>query len=94
MYYNFFFQFLVKSKKHSSTSTHLTNLSKMSAYKNSLKTGSVVTQLSSVHKKQVEMNRKYISSLIDVALYLSKQGLAFRGHNENSDSLNQGTFII
>ncbi|XP_060881711.1 zinc finger MYM-type protein 1-like [Metopolophium dirhodum] len=85
-------KFLVKSKKHSSTSTHLTNLSKMCAYKSSLKTGSVVTQLSSAHKKQVEINRKYMSSLIDVVLYLAKQGIAFRGHNENLDSLNQGNY--
>ncbi|KAL4131560.1 hypothetical protein QTP88_008853 [Uroleucon formosanum] len=83
-------KFLVKSKKHISTSTHLTNLSKMCAYKSSLKTGTVVTQLSSFHKKQVEINRKYMSSLIDVVLYLAKQGIAFRGHNENLDSLNQG----
>eukprot|EP00102_Acyrthosiphon_pisum_P013760 XP_008183460.1 PREDICTED: zinc finger MYM-type protein 1-like [Acyrthosiphon pisum] len=85
-------KFLVKSKKHSSTSTHLTNLSKMCAYKSSLKTGSVVTQLSSAHKKQVEINRKYMSSLIDVVLYLAKQGISFRGHNENLDSLNQGNY--
>uniref|UniRef100_A0A2S2QSG9 Zinc finger MYM-type protein 1 n=1 Tax=Sipha flava TaxID=143950 RepID=A0A2S2QSG9_9HEMI len=87
-----FFQFLVKSKKHSSTSTHLTNLSKMCAYKSSLKRGSVVIQLSSFHKKQVEINRKYMSSLIDIVLYLAKQGIAFRGHNENLDSLNQGNY--
>jgi hypothetical protein len=66
----------------------------MCAYKSSLKTGSVVTQLFSFHKKQVEINRKYMSSLIDVVLYLAKQGVAFRGHNENLDSLNRGTFII
>jgi len=66
----------------------------MCAYKSSLKTGSVVTQLSSVHKKQIEINRKYMSSLIDVVLYLAKQGIAFKGHNENLDSLNQGKFII
>lgn len=35
-----------------------------------------------------------MSSLIDVMLYLAKQGIAFRGHNENLDSLNQGAFII
>ncbi|KAL4118882.1 hypothetical protein QTP88_011764 [Uroleucon formosanum] len=85
-------KFLVKSKNHISTSTHLTNLSKMCAYKSSLKTGTVVTQLSSFHKKQVEINRKYMSSLIDVVLYLAKQGIAFRGHNENLDSLNQGNY--
>jgi hypothetical protein len=66
----------------------------MCAYKSSLKRGSVVIQLSSFHKKQVETNHKYMSSLIDIVLYLAKQGIAFRGHNENLDSLNQGTFII
>ena len=28
-----------------------------------------------------------------MSFFLAKQGLAFRGHNENSESKNQGTFI-
>lgn len=65
----------------------------MTAYKNNLKSGSVVTQLSNFHKKQVNMNHKYMSCLIDIVLYLAKQGIAFRGHNENLNSLNQGKNI-
>jgi hypothetical protein len=51
------------------------------AYKSSEKAGSVVTQLSSFHK-EVRRNCKYMSSLIEIMLHISKQGIALRGHNE------------
>jgi len=62
----------------------------MMAYKSSEKSGSVVTQLSSFHKKEVSKNCKYMSSLIEIIVYIAKQGIAVRGHNEGTDSINQG----
>ncbi|KAL4083626.1 hypothetical protein QTP88_028942, partial [Uroleucon formosanum] len=34
----------------------------------------------------------YVSHFIDIVLYLSKQGIAFRGHEETSKSINKGNF--
>ncbi|VVC41441.1 Domain of unknown function DUF4371 [Cinara cedri] len=34
----------------------------------------------------------YIKNLIDIVLYLGRQGLAFRAHNEEKTSINQGNF--
>jgi len=34
-----------------------------------------------------------MNSLIDITLYLAIQGLAFREHDENKTSLNQGIII-
>lgn len=48
------------------------------------------TQLSSQHQLEVEANKAYVKTLIDITLYLSCQGLPFRGHDESTDSLNQG----
>jgi len=80
----------VKLKSHLATINHKTNESKMMAYKSSEKTGSVVAQLSNFHKEEVARNCKYMSSLIEIILYISKQGIAVRGHNEGTDSINQG----
>lgn len=58
------------------------------------KAGSVVAQLSTFHKEEVTKNCKYMSSLIEIILYIAKQGFAFRGHNETSNSINQGMYIF
>lgn len=69
---------------------HLTCVTKLSSYNLSLKSGSVLSNLSSGHQEQIKKNRTYILHLIDIVLYLGKQGNAFRGHSEDTESLNQG----
>ncbi|KAF0707970.1 zinc finger MYM-type protein 1-like, partial [Aphis craccivora] len=81
-------KFIVKLKSHLATINHKTNESRMMAFKCSQKAGSVVTQLSSFHK-EVAKNCMYMSSLIEIILYIAKQGIALRGHNEGTDSINQ-----
>jgi hypothetical protein len=78
----------VKLKSNLATINHKTNELKMMAYKSSEKAGSVITQLSSFHKEEVSRNCKYMSSLIEIILYIAKQGIAVRGHNEGTDSIN------
>lgn len=68
-------------------------MAKWKAHKSSNEIGSVHTQLSSQHKLLVERNRKYMSTLIDIILLTANQGLAFRGHDESTSSLNQGIII-
>lgn len=50
----------------------------------------MLSQLSSQHQQQIMKNRNYLTHLIDIALYLAKQGISFRGHDEKYDSNNQG----
>lgn len=42
--------------------------------------------------ENVRLNRLFLRTVIDAVLYLGKQELAFRGHDESSDSLNRGNF--
>lgn len=79
-------------KKHNIALSHITCVTKLSSFYSSKSKGSVVAQLSSVHKEQIRKNRLYISHLIDIVLFLGKQGVAFRGHYENDESINQGNF--
>ena len=54
--------------------------------------GSVATQLSKSHNEKVAANRTYAKE-INILLYLGKQGLSLRGHNETTSSSNRGNFL-
>lgn len=42
--------------------------------------------------ENVRLNRLFLRTVIDAVVYLSKQELAFRGHDESNDALNRGNF--
>ena len=44
------------------------------------------------HNEQVRQTREILKLLTDAVLYLSKQELPFRGHDESRDSLNKGNY--
>jgi len=50
-------------------------------------------QLSSQHAKKVSENRSILQFIIQTIMFLVKQGLALRGHDETKDSFNQGNFL-
>lgn len=54
---------------------------------------SVANSLITSRKKYIEDNRKHIFLLLKATLFLSKQGLPFRGHDESNESTNCGNFI-
>jgi hypothetical protein len=45
-----------------------------------------------IYNENVRLNRLFMEHLIDLVLFLGKQELAFRGHDESSDSLNKRNF--
>lgn len=61
--------------------------------KKTKETGFVITQLSSFHKEEVAKNRKYMSHLFEIVLYLAKQRYFIQGAWWKSDSLNQGKIV-
>lgn len=65
----------------------------MTAYYSTKTTGNVIEQLSSANKEKILSNRLYLKKLIDIVLLLARQGIAFRGHIENTTSLNKGSLI-
>lgn len=66
----------------------------MVAYKTSKQSGSIIAKLSDAHHNQIVENRAYMAQIIEIVLYLGKQGVAFRGHSEKCDSLNQSNIIL
>lgn len=75
---------------HTGTKIHVQSTTRLSEYVSSKKLGTVVSKMCIANKILIEKNRKYVSQLIDIVLYLSKQGIAFRGHEESSKSTNKG----
>ncbi|KAL4083617.1 hypothetical protein QTP88_028933 [Uroleucon formosanum] len=83
---------LNKLDAHAKSNSHLTCMVKWSAYQKTKETGSVYSQISSQHSLMVKNNRMYMKMLVDIVLFLSCQGIGFRGHDETKDSLNQENF--
>ena len=53
----------------------------------------VAQQISSAHRREVALNRRNVYRLFETVLFLSKQGIAFRGHDESACSLNRGNYL-
>ena len=45
-----------------------------------------------LHKEEVRQNREILKTISEAVLYLAKQELPFRGHDESSGSLNKGNY--
>ncbi|KAJ4447663.1 hypothetical protein ANN_09670 [Periplaneta americana] len=45
------------------------------------------------HDKKVEQTRELVKRFIHAVCFLSKQELAFRGHDESSTSINRGNYV-
>lgn len=69
-------------------------MSRINAYKSSKVSGSVMCQISTAQNDQKQKNEEYIKTLIDITLFLAKQGIAFRGHLEDKESNNQGIIVF
>lgn len=54
---------------------------------------SISVELDKERRKEIDDNRHHIKILLEVTSLLGRQGLAFRGHDENVDSTNRGNFI-
>lgn len=54
---------------------------------------SISHSLNVARAQDIINNRKHIMFLLKATLFLAKQGLAFRGHNETNNSNNKGNFV-
>nr|XP_032834249.1 zinc finger MYM-type protein 1-like [Petromyzon marinus] len=46
-----------------------------------------------LHNEKVKKNREILKRLIDCVIFLGKQELSFRGHDESKESTNRGNFV-
>ena len=77
---------------HNNSLSHKSSIVAWEQFKSTLNTGSVAEQLGSNRAQQIQRNRHYIKTVAEVLLLCSKQEIAFRGHDESSESHNKGNF--
>ena len=82
-----------KLTKHYMTESHIFSTEKLSNFRIASNSGSILNNISSEHEKFLTENRVYLEKLVNILIYLAKQGCALRGHDETDESTNQGNFI-
>lgn len=85
-----------KIKEHSSTETHMTSMVRWNNYqKQTLQAAFDVSDIKGKETRERERlnNREILRHLIDITMYLTRQGQAFRGDDESASSENQGNFL-
>ncbi|KAE9523127.1 hypothetical protein AGLY_016468, partial [Aphis glycines] len=79
------------SKEHIRNHFNLKNLEK-----NSVTIVDALSEHGKLFKKHynenVRLNRLFMEHIIEIVIFLAKQELAFRGHDESSNSLNKGNY--
>ena len=58
-----------------------------------VKGSSVAQQMSSGYQAQILLNRSNVKKIFEAILFLGRQGLPLRGHDETDQSLNRGNFL-
>ena len=89
-----------KLTKHSQSENHVSYMTKWLQFKAmERKNSSVLQQLSSAHKEQVKINRKYLQVIIECLIFTAMQNIAVRGHEESRNDIwevsdiNRGNFL-
>ncbi|CAF0772997.1 unnamed protein product [Brachionus calyciflorus] len=88
--YNNWKNAIISFKKHENSRAHLLSFERWAIKKVANK--SCIELLSEKKSKEMSDNRKNLIKIVESIIYLAKQGLAFRGHNEKNDSINKGNF--
>lgn len=83
-----------KLKQHNDTSIHQNCMERWKLRQITDKNkNSIACQTNSHHSIQVKQNRENLKIVIQVLIFLAKQGLPLRGHDESENSKNKGNFL-
>ncbi|KAL7380716.1 hypothetical protein ABVT39_022730 [Epinephelus coioides] len=77
--------------KHQVSERHIMNVETFGEARVDLQLDEQRRRETSLHNERVKKNRDILKRLIDCVMFLGQQELSFRGHDERSESLNQGT---
>ena len=80
-------------KRALDSAVHKSSILAWKNYRATLTEGDVVDQMNVGNSSQISERREYLRRIVAVTSLLGKQGIAFRGHEETSSSLNQGNFL-
>ena len=94
--YNDMHGFLSDCKKHERSNSHMGAFKTWKMYGAGVRVDSLISQARrdeiQRHNEEVRQNREILKTITEAVLYLSRQELAFRGHDESEDSLSRGNY--
>lgn len=65
----------------------------LQSFKSTKTHGDVIEQLKTASAAEISERRQYLHRIVAATTFLGKQGIPFRGHDEQESSQNQGNFI-
>ncbi len=80
-------------REHEQSSLHKASMTCWTSYKTTQTHGDITEQLLSASAGEITERCEYLHRVVAVTPFLGKQGIAFRGHDEQSQSQNQGNFL-
>jgi hypothetical protein len=81
------------SKKHVKTEKHIRSVLCLIEFGAKKRIEESLGNSFKAHNKKVDKNRKLMKRFIDAVIFLSRQELPFRGHNESRSSENRGNYV-
>ncbi len=77
--------------KHSKSQRHITATAAWANFTHNLQSQTLISSILS--RQQIQDNRHYINTIIEVLLYCALQELPLRGHRKGENSINKGNFL-
>ena len=81
-------------EKHDSSHSHRQAMILWQDFERNIDKGTGISNvLDSARSARIKEKRHYIKTVADILLLCARQNIALRGHRENEDALNKGTFL-
>ncbi len=85
--------FLLTLRKHWCSAAHKGSVERYQNYKIGETLGTITERMIAGNSRIIEQNNHYAEKIVSIVLFLAKQGIAFRGHNESCTNDNRGYFL-
>ena len=79
-------------EKHQNGGSHTASMTYWASFRQTKYTGSIADQLDSHRRTTILENRKYLKTMLKIALLCARQEIALTGHDESDKSDNKGIF--
>ena len=79
-------------QKHQNSASHKASMTRWAGFRQTKRTGTVAGQLDSHRRATIAQNRKYLTTMLKIALLCATQDIARTGHDESDRSDNKGNF--
>ncbi|XP_062511827.1 uncharacterized protein LOC134187691 [Corticium candelabrum] len=81
-------------RKHESSHVHCLAAAVWNQARHVAESGTSVAQsVSTAHQLRITLNRRNLGKVFETILYLGRQSIALRGHDETEDCTNRGNFL-